>query len=55
MLQENVDICAPILTEIFNDSIKNGTFVNELELVVITPISCQLIVLRRKTIDQSAC
>ena len=32
MLQENVDICAPILTEIFNDCIKDGTFANELKL-----------------------
>ena len=38
MLQENVDICAPILTEIFNDCIKNGTFANELKLADITPI-----------------
>ena len=38
MLQENVDICAPILTKIFNDFIKNGIFADELELADITPI-----------------
>ena len=38
MLQENVDICAPILTDIFNDCIKNGRFANELKLADITPI-----------------
>ena len=38
MLQENVDICAPILTDIFNDCSKNGTFANELKLADITPI-----------------
>ena len=35
---DNVDICAPILTEIFNDCIKNGTFADELKLAAILPI-----------------
>ena len=38
LLKDNVDICAPILTEIFNDSIKNGTFADELKLADISPI-----------------
>ena len=38
MLQENVDICAPILTEILNDCFKNGTFADELKLADITLI-----------------
>ena len=38
MLKDNVDICAPILTEIFNDCIKNGTFADELKLADISPI-----------------
>ena len=46
MLQEYVDICAPILTEIFNDCIIHGTFANELQLADITPIS--------KSIDSTA-
>ena len=38
LLKDNVDICAPILTEIFNDCIKNGTFADELKLADISPI-----------------
>ena len=38
MLKDNVDIIAPILMEIFNSCIKNGTFPDELKLVDISPI-----------------
>ena len=38
ILKDNVDICAPILTEIFNDCIKNGVFADELKLADISPI-----------------
>ena len=38
MLQENVDIRAPILTNIFNDCIKDCKFANELKHADITPI-----------------
>ena len=38
MLKDNVDICAPILMEIFNNCIKNGTFADELKLADISPI-----------------
>ena len=38
MLRENADICAPILTDIFNDCIKDGAFANELNLADRTAI-----------------
>ena len=38
MLKDNVDICAPILMEIFNNCIKNGTFADELKLADMSPI-----------------
>ena len=38
MLQDNVDICAPILMEIFDNCTKNGTFADKLKLVDISPI-----------------
>ena len=37
-LKDNIDICAPILIEIFNNCIKNGTFADELKLSDISPI-----------------
>ena len=38
MLKDNGDICAPILIEIFNNYIKTGTFVDELNLANVSPI-----------------
>ena len=38
MLQDNVDICAPILMEIFNNCVKNGILADELKLADIWPI-----------------
>ena len=38
MLKDNVDILAPILCDIFNDCISNGTFPDELKLADISPI-----------------
>ena len=38
MLKDNVDICAPILTEIFNNCIKNGIFADELKLADISDL-----------------
>ena len=35
MLQDNVDICAPILMEIFNNCTKNGAFADEFKLADI--------------------
>ena len=39
MLKDNVDIFAPILTDLFNDCVRNGTFAAELQLADISPIS----------------
>ena len=38
LLKDNSDICAPILTNIFNSCIKNGVFPDQLKLADITPI-----------------
>ena len=38
LLKENSDICAPILTSIFNSCIKEGIFPDKLKLADITPI-----------------
>ena len=38
VLEENVDIFAPIFTDIFNDCVRNGTFAAELKLADILPI-----------------
>ena len=38
LLKENLDICAPTLTKIFNSCSSDGTFPNELKLADITPI-----------------
>ena len=39
MLKDYVDIFAPILTDLFNDCVRNGTFAAELQLADISPIS----------------
>ena len=41
MLQDNVDIFALILTDIFNDCVSNETFAVEVKLAVISPILSQ--------------
>ena len=38
LLKDNSDICAPILTNIFNSCINNGVFPDQLKLADITPI-----------------
>ena len=38
LLKDNSDICAPILTNIFNSCISNGVFPDKLKLADITPI-----------------
>ena len=38
LLKDNSEICAPILTNIFNSCIKNGVFPDQLKLADITPI-----------------
>ena len=38
LLKDNSEICAPILTNIFNSCIKNGVFPDQLKLADISPI-----------------
>ena len=38
LLKDNSDICAPILTNIFNSCIKNGVFLDQSKLANISPI-----------------
>ena len=38
LLKDNVDICAPILTDILNSCLRREIFPNELKLADITPI-----------------
>ena len=53
LLKDNVDICAPILTEIFNDCIKTGLSQMSSILPIFHQCSSQLIAQRTKIIDQS--
>ena len=38
LLKDNVDICAPVLTDILNSCLKREIFPSELKLADITPI-----------------